>query len=215
MGKPRVGIVSAWITAVAVIIAAIISILGKGGSSPGQKMDKSPGATQVVGDQNNYYSMPEQELRPYLSIELKPGPNEYLRKDGNSQLFLICCHNNFYLVLPFKIRNIGKIHAVSINAEYSSPDQNYTFDLGEKSQFLASGDEIPETIRPHINIMSIVNNDDRKDFKIEVVVTYQRYDKNDSRVYNSKLELTVAKDEISGYPRAYKIKEKRFTFDES
>ena len=177
-----------------------------------QEMNNSPGATQIGGDQYNYFSIPQTETRPYLTIELRPGPNEYMRKDGNSQLFLICCHNNFFLVLPFKIKNVGKMHAAHIEAKYSSPgQQNVAIALGEKSNFLSSGDEIPETFRPHINISRIVQHEDDKEFNVELLLSYQKYDESDSTIYHSRLELVLAKTEVNGFPKAYKILKNNLT----
>lgn len=78
MGKPRVGVVAAWIGFAGVILAALITVFAgarhqqsmKVKDSPGskntqvtgnylgQEMNKSPYGTQVAGDQNNYYSTP-------------------------------------------------------------------------------------------------------------------------------------------------------------
>lgn len=236
MGKPRIGIVAAWIGFTGVVLAALITVFAgarhqqsmKVEDSPGskntqvtgnytsQEMNNSPGATQVAGDQKIYYSIPQTETRPYLSVELRPGPNEYMRKDGNSQLFLICCYENSFLVLPFKIKNAGKTHATHIEAEYSSPDQqNVTIALGEKSNFLASGDEILETFRPHINISRIAQNEDGKEFNLELLITYQKYDESNSTTYNSRFELVLAKVEINGFPKAYKILKSNLIFEEN
>jgi hypothetical protein len=104
MGKPRVGIVAAWIVGGCAIFAAVIGVFGKScqpeqpkqsmkiEDSPGskntqvtgnytsQEMKDSPGATQVgrdyIGNQTNYYGE-QAKLGPNLIINLYPEPNRF------------------------------------------------------------------------------------------------------------------------------------------
>ncbi len=240
MGKPRVGILAAWIGGGCVVLAALVGVLGKAyqpeklkqsmvvkdstgtrstqvtGNYNSQVMMNSPGAFQVSGDFNNYPPMPQSETRPYLNIELRPSFNEYLKKDGNSQLYCDSLYNNIYLILPFKIRNVGKIHALKILAKYSSPSQSdVPIQLGEKSSFLDSGDEIAETFRPHVNIATVINNDDIKEFTIKLELFYNSYDNNDHLVYNTKLELVLIKEKTSEHQMRYIIKDSKLTFGDN
>lgn len=158
---------------------------------------------------------PRTEAKPHLSIELAPGPREFLKKDGNSQLYFGSLYNNIFLILPFKIRNIDQIHAVKISAEYSSPAQhNVPIELGEKSSFLALGEEIPETFRPHINISTVINNDDIEEFNVKIVIKYRNYDNKDAHVYNTTLELLLVKEKTNENTTIYKIKNHNLIFDE-
>ncbi len=216
MGKPRVGVVAAWIGFAGVILAALIYVFAGASRQQSMKVENSPESknTQVAGDQNNYYSIPQTATRPYLTMELRPGPNEYMRKDGNSQLFLICCYDNSFLVLPFKIRNAGKTHATRIEAEYSSPDQeNVPIVLGERSNFLASGEEISETFRPHINISKIAQSEDGREFNVELLLDYQKYDESGSTIYHTRLKLLLKKVEINEFPKAYQILKSNLIFE--
>ncbi len=187
MGKPRVAISAAYIGGGFVLLAALIGVFGN--------------------------SCLLKQARPRLNIELEPSPNEYLKKDGNSQLYLDSLYNNIFIVLPFKIRNIDKTHAVKISALYSSPSQrNVPIELGEKSSFLSSGEEIPETFRPHINISTIINDAGNKEFKIELVLDYKSDNNKDQHSYNTKLELILVKEKTEESLVVYKIKDSNLLF---
>lgn len=151
-----------------------------------------------------------QAKRPYLSIDLKPGPGEYLQKDGNSNLFFISCYEKIFLVLPFKIRNIGTVNATKITAEYSSPAQdNVEIKLGEKANLLAASEVMPETSYPfrvHINISNVVAAEDERDFKIELKIHYYNYEENIRQRYSTKLELIIFKENVDKNTVIYKIK---------
>ena len=151
------------------------------------------------------------ELRPYLIIELAPGIKECLKKDGNSQLFFDRLENT-HLILPFKIRNVGKIPAINIKAKYVSPTQEFIFPLGERAHYISPDAEAPETFRPAVNISSILNNKEGEDFKIDLEITYEGYNEIDPRIYSSTLELMLAKRGQSGVAVIHDIKESNFKF---
>jgi hypothetical protein len=148
----------------------------------------------------------ETELRPYLIIQLHSGVNEYLRKDGNSQLYWDSLYEKIFLVLPFKIRNVGKIPAINIKAEYVSPTQKTSFLLGERANNIPPDTETSETFRPHINISSVLNDD--KEFEVNLRIRYKGNDEIDPRTYYSLLTLLVVK-RIDG---VYDIKDSNFKF---
>lgn len=221
MGKKKVGIVAAWIMGGCTIFAALLALVGKGCDSKPLKQSlevkNSPGSNnlQVAGDLKNYYIPEESAERPYLTIELQPGPNEYLAKDGNSQLYALCCYEKSFLIFPIKIRNVGKIHVTKIKAEYSSPDQqNVPIELGEKSSFLAAGEDIRETFRPHVNISNIVQRSDQTEFEVRIMLAYRKYNENDLHEYKSTLQLVLTAGKLVGHEKVYKVKFRPLEFGE-
>lgn len=133
-----------------------------------------------------------------------------MKKDGNSQLYFDSLYNNNFLILPFQVRNIGKIHTNRNFAEYSSPTQQHvSIELGEKSSFLGSGETISETFRPHI-----INNEAAKEFNTEIVLKYKNYDNKDMHTYTTTLELSLVKIKSKENLTIYLIKEKKLQFNE-
>lgn len=157
------------------------------------------------------------DLRPYLIVELAPGTFgaltinrkiEHLQKNGNSELFF-GPPINAHLILPFRIRNDGKVSAINIKAEYISPvGARTSFNLGDKNNIPPSS-ITPEIFRPSINVGSIIGNKEANDFEIGIRLTYKGLDEIDSRTYISTLRLRVTKKEADDF---YDIKESNFEF---
>ncbi len=241
MGKPRVGIVAAWIVGGCAILAALIGVFGKGcqpeqpkqsmnvEDSPGskntqvtgnyttQEMKDSPGAIQAgrdyIGKQNNYYGE-QAKLGPNLIINLYPEPNkfwsrEYLKRDGNSNYYWSDLHEEKFLILPFKIKNVGKAVAVNIKAKYDSPTQSDVwFKVGENS--IPPDYETTEFFHIWINVSSLVNDENRREFLISLRITYEGNDGTKSRRYFSLLELKILKINKNSYT----IEDSNFNYGE-
>ncbi len=82
MGKPRVGIVAAWITGGCVVLAALIGVFRVNGSYIRQEMNSSPGATQVAGDQIIGQDMERDLIREVYILEADPDRVQFLIEDG-------------------------------------------------------------------------------------------------------------------------------------
>ncbi|MDD5692359.1 MAG: hypothetical protein PHP10_04190 [Candidatus Omnitrophica bacterium] len=187
----RIQVVSIFITAIATVFMAITSCQSVHISKNVAKIaQESIAISERLTNQD--LKRLQAELRPYLIIKLEPGEDEFLRKDGNSQQFFICCYNDSYLILPFKIKNVGKLPAINIKAQYDSPTQHdVSFELGENN--ISPDSETSETFRPHINIASIVNDDKSEIFEITLKIAYMGNEELDPRVYYSLLKLSIVK----------------------
>lgn len=175
------------ITAVATVCMAITSWQSiKIGNDVAVITRESVAISESLAKQN--LTRLQAELRPYLIVQLMPGVNEGLQKDGNSQLSLVCI-DSWHFTLPFRIRNVGKMPAINVDAQYITPTQESSFAVGENS---ISPDSITsEIFYPWLNISNQVN--DGKPFTISVKITYKGNDEVDARGYYSLLILTVVK----------------------
>ena len=133
------------------------------------------------------------ELRPFLVIQLEPSDSDYLKKDTTSHLSFSLVHNKF-LIVPFTIKNVGKLPAINIRPMYISPNEaNVPFELGENS--IAPDEETRELLRPEVDIASEVNIVDKKQFNIILKVIYKGNNEIDTRIYNSILKMVIVKRE--------------------
>jgi hypothetical protein len=143
------------------------------------------------------------ELRPYLIIQLYPEPNkfgsqEYFKRDGNSQLYWEGLYNKIDLILPFKIKNVGKIPAVNIEAKYDSPSQSRV-PIAMAYNNISPDEESSEFLHPWVNISTILNDNGTQQFDITLRITYKGLDEINSGNYCSLLKLTVMKKQNNIY----------------
>lgn len=149
------------------------------------------------------------ELRPYLTIQPEFGVEEGLRKNSNSQMTFVCCYQETNFVLPFSIKNVGKIPALNISAKYDSPDgENVSINLAE-GNISISPDAALGTFRPHINIHNVLKNSIKTEFQINLKISYEGNNEIDKRKYISTLKLTV---QATQDPRVYIINQSTFSF---
>jgi len=90
-----------------------ISQIMNGEKLNNQSMNNSPGGTQVMGNLN-YFPPESKNDRPYLSMILKLGKYDYLRRNGNSQLYFADLHDENFLVFPIEVKNIDKLHVTNV-----------------------------------------------------------------------------------------------------
>ncbi len=151
----------------------------------------------------------EAELRPYLIIELRPAPNidgrsvpdilpGYLERDGNSRLFFTGFFEGSKFLIPFVLKNVGRIPAINVKATYTSPSQpDVPIQLGDNA--ILSDAQPTALYHPHVNVSTILNNDELKSFNIFLEVTYKGNEDIDPRTYHSLLNLSLSKNAQGGY----------------
>lgn len=158
------------------------------------------------------------ELRPYLIPELMPNnqspelpiDNQFFFRDDQSRLFFKSKEGKF-LLLRFRIKNVGKMPARNIKAQYYSPDaqQGEHFDLGTEDVCLSPGAESVWSFQPAIDVSSIINSGEAKSFPVRLMLTYEGNKEIAPGTYSSVLKLTIKKENDR-----YRVIDKDFRFEE-
>lgn len=164
----------------------------------------------------------QSELRPYLFIQLTPqqnlrrnentlqNPDERFQIDDQSVMYFLKFSDMNYLELPFRIKNVGKIPAINIKAEYNILSTTQPFNLGNKGVHIAPNEETPQTYRPSINISTVTN--DSKPFDFNIKITYQGLSEIESGTYISTLNFSVLKKPDTKDPTIFDVQDTHFEF---
>ncbi len=147
------------------------------------------------------------ELRPYLIVELGPGDGEYLWRDDNSHLYC-SIYDGKFLILPLIIKNVGKLPAINIKADYVSPVQQDKIELGEN--MLSPDGSSMGPFRPWINISDLITKNYKGEFKVILSVHYMGNKEIDPRTHVSNLFLQLKR--IDGKKPVFEILSTNFEF---